>query len=389
MAQPAPPRSLLVTVNYPPSIGGIERYYAELAVRMPAGSIEVSTPPMAGSREHDASHPVPVSRPPIPRRQSHKLVFVFVWWMQVVAVCVRRRIRLLHCGNFTPAGYICRWTKRWLGIPYVIYFHGMDIEKAARKMAHPGWRARALRAILDDASMHFANSRDTKARLVRAGVPETKIVVLLPGVELDRFHPGTVSSSRAASFLGRPTLLTVGRYAKRKGIDLVIRALPLVRQSVPDAQLVIIGRRQEENLSPLVRELGLEGAVHFFGEVEESELPDFYRAASLFVMPAFEEEAAASVEGFGIVFLEAAASGIPSIGGRSGGIEDAIVEGETGFLVNGQSVEDLAARIVQILGCEEHRRALGAKARARAVAEFDWRARALIVAEEVRRAAGA
>lgn len=386
MAPPALPRSLLVTVNYPPSIGGIERYYAELAQHLPKGSIVVSTPPMVGSRAHDASSSVEVARPPIPRSQSHKLVFVWIWWIQVLGLCMRGNIRLLHCGNFTPSGYICRWMKRARGIPYFIYFHGMDIEKAARKMARPGWRARALRAILDDAALCFANSRDTKARLMRAGVPEKKIIVLSPGVELDRFRPGTVHSPRAAAFVRRPTLLTVGRYAKRKGVDLAVRALPSIRRSIPEAQLVILGRRQEENLAPLVRELGLEDAVHFFGEVGEEELPDFYRASSLFVMPAYEEEAEASVEGFGIVFLEAAASGIPAIGGRSGGIEDAIVEGETGYLVDGRSVEEFTARVVQILGCEEHRQALGAKARARALAEFDWNTRAHRVAEEVSRA---
>jgi phosphatidylinositol alpha-1,6-mannosyltransferase len=265
----------------------------------------------------------------------------------------------------------------------------MDIEKAARKMARPGWRARELRAILDGADLHFANSRDTKARLLRAGAPESKVVVLSPGVELDRFQPGPVTSSRAAAFVGRPAILTVGRYAKRKGVDLAVRALPSIRRSIPDVQLVILGRRQEENLAPLVRELGLGSAVHFFGEVEERELPDFYRACSLFVMPAYEEEGEASVEGFGIVFLEAAATGIPSIGGRSGGIEDAIVDGETGYLVNGRSVEEFAERTVQVLGCEEHRRALGEKARSRALAEFDWRTRARRVAEEAKRAVGA
>jgi phosphatidylinositol alpha-1,6-mannosyltransferase len=343
---------------------------------------------MAGSRAHDAWHSVEVARPPIPRRQAHKLVFVWIWWIQVVELCLARKIRLLHCGNFTPAGYICRWAKQMLGIPYFIYFHGMDIEKAARKLAQPGWRAGTLRGILQDAARCFANSRDTKARLVRAGVPEEKIVVLSPGVELDRFRPGTVRLPRPATFAGRPTLLTVGRYAKRKGVDQVMRALPAVRRSIPDVQLIVLGRRQEENLAPLVGELGLESMVHFLGEVDENELPDFYRAASLFVMPAYEDEQDASVEGFGIVFLEAAASGIPAIGGRSGGIEDAIVEGETGYLVNGRDVDELASRIIEILGCEERRRKLGANARARAVAEFDWSTRAQVVREEMRRATG-
>src|SRR4029453_11410293 len=117
---------------------------------------------------------------------------------------------------------------------------------------------------------------------------------------------------------------------------------------------------------------------------DENELPDFYRAASLFVMPAYEDEQDASVEGFGIVFLEAAASGIPAIGGRSGGIEDAIVDGETGYLVNGRDGDELASRIIEILGCEERRRKLGANARARAVAEFDWSTRAQVVLEEMR-----
>jgi phosphatidylinositol alpha-1,6-mannosyltransferase len=149
---------------------------------------------------------------------------------------------------------------------------------------------------------------------------------------------------------------------------------------------VIVGRRQEENLAGLVRELRLGGAVHFYGEVSEEELPDFYRAASVFVMPAWEEESTGSVEGFGIVFLEAAASGIPSIGGKSGGIPDAIRDPETGFLVDAKNEEALAASLIDILSHDEKRKAMGRSARQLAENEFDWGRAAGVVEAQMRRA---
>ncbi len=383
-------RSLLVTVNYPPSVGGMESYYAALARHFPPGRLVVSTPPREGSREFDAEHVVPVSRPPIPRRHAHLGVFVLVWWLHAAFVALLRDIRFLHCGNAAPAGWICRWLGRALGIPYAVYFHGMDVEKLSRTLRAGGFRGRSMRRVLDDAALLFANSADTRRRLVAAGADPARIVLVHPGVDAERFHPsrkegaeGGISEAGGGQG-GGALLLTVGRYAERKGVDRLIRALPRVLREVPAARLVVAGRRQEEHLGGLVDALGLREHVAFRGEVGDAELPALYRSADVFAMPAGEDEATGSVEGFGIVFLEAAASGLPSIGGRTGGIADAIEDGVTGYLVKPGDEDELVRRLVELLANPARRRAMGEAARARAVRDFGWERAAAAVIEAMR-----
>lgn len=377
-------RSLLVTVNYPPSIGGIENYYASLARRFPPGALVVSTPQAAGDVEADAIAEVPVVRAPFSRRHAHKLFFEIVWFTHLLLVVALRDIRFLHCGNMTPAGRICLWMRRGLGLPYAIYFHGMDVVKMAKKIRGGGVSGRSLVRVLDGASVLFANSHDTSRRLVEAGADPSRVTIVFPGVDVERFSPGKPTSPRAAALAGDATILTVGRYAQRKGVDLLIRALPGIAARVPEVRLVVAGRRQEDHLGALVAELELGSRVHFLGEVGGEELPDLYRAASVFAMPAWEDEASGSVEGFGIVYLEAAATGIPAIGGRSGGVSDAIVDGETGFLVAPRDLGDLSRRLVELLSDAALRRRLGENARRRVALEFTWDKAAARVMEAIR-----
>jgi phosphatidylinositol alpha-1,6-mannosyltransferase len=344
----------------------MEEYYARLAEHLP--SVIVCTPRVTGWREADRSSALRIFRPPFERFAARKFAWVILWWIWVVVLAVRFRVRMLHCGNVTPTGYLGHWTKKALGVPYAIHFHGMDAVRAADKLHRGGLRARALRAILREAELCFANSADTAQRLAALGVEPGRTTVVNPGVDSTRFAPASDGAREARS---TKVLLTVGRYAKRKGIDRVICALPRIRQVV-DCELVIVGRDHAENLAPLVRELGLENAVRFAGEVAPEELPQFYRRADVFVMPSFEDEDSGSVEGFGIVFLEAAASGIPAIGGRSGGIGDAVADGETGFLVDPEDEDELVEKCVRLLESEELRRKMGERARRRAVEQFSW-----------------
>jgi phosphatidylinositol alpha-1,6-mannosyltransferase len=318
---------------------------------------------------------------PVPHERAGRFLWVLRWWLWLLPVVRRRRVRFLHCGNLTPTGYLGTWTKRWLGTPYALYLHGMDVEKAIRKLARGGTRARSLRRILDGADRLFANSRDTVARLERAGCDPARIRLLHPGVDVARFRETAPASPRDPD---SPVLLSVGRYAKRKGVDRVIRILPTLRERFPGLRLRVAGRRQEESLGPLVRELDVADAVEFVGEVDDARLPELYRSADLFVMPSWEDPATSSVEGFGIVYLEAAACGVPSVGGRTGGVADAIEEGVTGLLAEPGDDEDLRTKIERLLADPEERRAMGAAARARAEREFTWDRAARIVEEEMR-----
>ncbi|HMB68888.1 MAG TPA: glycosyltransferase, partial [bacterium] len=352
---------------------------------VPGGRVVVSAPRAGDWRAADREDPLVVSRPPFGRMGSGRFVAVLLWWLWALVLVIRHDVRFLHCGNVTPNGYVGYWMHRTLGLPYALYFHGMDVERFARKEARGGPRARVVRRILDRAAVVFANSRDTVARLERIGVAGDRIRLLHPGVDAERFRPGPVNDPALAALADGPTLLTVGRYARRKGVDLVLRALVTVRRRVP-CRLLVSGRDQEENLRPLVDELGLGDAVRFLGEVPAAALPDLYRAADVFVMPAREEADTGSVEGFGIVFLEAAASGVPAVGGRSGGMGDAVADGETGFLVDPDDADGLAARLLEILEDPELAERLGRRGRERALADFSWDRAGRIVGEEVRRA---
>lgn len=415
--------SLLVTTNYPPHIGGMEEYYAQLARHLDERPVFVSTTkaPAAGGGAAGEGGGAPrgdvagggdaadrgvaaagddprVLRLPFRRSSANRFVWVIAWWLTIVPLILRHGIRFLHCGNLTPSGYLGLWTKRLLGIPYSLTFHGMDVERAIRKREKGGPRARTAARILAAADIVFANSRDTRDRLARLGVAPERVRLLPPGVDAERFRPreaggadggagGEASGGADAATDGaaRPaTLLTVGRYAARKGVADVLRVLPRVAER-RDVRFVIAGREQEENLAPLVAELGLEDRVRFAGEVTPDDLPALYRSADLFVMPSREDETTGSVEGFGIVFLEAAASGIPSIGGRSGGMADAIVDGETGYLVTPGDLDEIADRITRLLTDDDLRAQLGRAGRARVLTEFTWAAMGRKAGEEMRR----
>jgi phosphatidylinositol alpha-1,6-mannosyltransferase len=169
----------------------------------------------------------------------------------------------------------------------------------------------------------------------------------------------------------RDVLLTVSRLAPRKGHDVVIRALPTIVDAHPDTVYLIAGDGgQRASLEALAKRVGVAEHVVFLGYVPDADLPDLYATADLFVMPNRKE--GSSVEGFGIVFLEANATGTPVIGGNSGGVPDAVADGVSGRLVDPASVEDVAGRVVELLSDRETLERLGRGGYERVLAEFTW-----------------
>jgi phosphatidylinositol alpha-1,6-mannosyltransferase len=224
-------------------------------------------------------------------------------------------------------------------------------------------------------------SRYTQSLLEQQyGLPSVRITVVSPGVDAHRFHPG-VDGSRIRErwgLRGARVALTVGRLdatQRHKGQDRVIEAMPAVLRQVPQAHYVVVGHGDDApRLRDLARRLGVAHRVTFAGAADERELPEFYAASNVYVMPSrhLPRGQGATFEGFGMVFLEAAAAGRPVIGGRTGGIADAVIDGGTGWLVDPERSEALAEAMVTLLGDSTRAQSLGRAGRERMLQEFSW-----------------
>ena len=208
-----------------------------------------------------------------------------------------------------------------------------------------------------------------RVRLARAMSPPAaaRMVRLAPGVDVATFRDAKPADLPA----GGPTVLCVSRLVPRKGQDTLIRAWPAVRAAIPDARLLLVGDGPyRAELQRLAGQLKVAAAVTFTGSVPD--LPGYYAAADVFAMPCRTRRAGLDVEGLGIVYLEASAAGLPVIGGDSGGAPDAILDGETGYVVPGRSVPALAERIIALLADPARARAMGQRGQAWTEQEWDW-----------------
>jgi phosphatidylinositol alpha-1,6-mannosyltransferase len=213
-------------------------------------------------------------------------------------------------------------------------------------------------------------------------VREDRIALINPGVDVQRYRPGLPCADLRASIglsAGQKLILSVGRLSRRKGFDQTIRALPALLARGLDARYAIVGIGEDRDyLDGLARECGVAERVKLLGHVAQEDLPRWYNAADVVVMP--NREIDGDVEGFGMVFIEAAACGKPAVAGRSGGTGSAVVDGQTGLLVDGASVDAIADALTRILSDADYARTLGETGHLRARREFSWEQ----VAERIR-----
>jgi phosphatidylinositol alpha-1,6-mannosyltransferase len=277
---------------------------------------------------------------------------------------------IVHCGRAQPEA-VPAWIASLMpgGPRYVFWAHGEDIAVSMSSRQY----AATMRLVYGGASAAIANSQNTARMIQAVGWYRGPVHVVYPGVDAQRFHPGADDGSlrRRLAPNGELLLLSVSRLQKRKGHDLVLKALPALLREFPQLRYVIAGAGDEQDaLQRLVVELQLQGSVQFDGEVSEAELPGYFAACDIFVLPTRVEPT--DFEGFGIVYLEAAAAGKPAIGGRNGGVPEAVADGTTGLLVSGTEVSELVEAIRTLCASEPLRRQFGEDGRLRAVRDFTW-----------------
>lgn len=239
----------------------------------------------------------------------------------------------------------------------------------------PGTR-QALRAIGAEADVVTYVSRYSRARLAAAFGPMAAFEYVPSGVDPARFRPDAAARDRIRrryGLGGRPVVVCVSRLVPRKGQDALVRALPLLRSRVPDAALLLVGDgRYGERLRALARDVGVADHVVFTGAVPAEELPAHYVAGDVFSMPCRTRGAGLDVEGLGIVFLEAAASGLPVVAGRSGGAPETVREGVTGHVVDGRGTGEIASSLADLLARPARAAEMGAAGREWVTQRWTW-----------------
>jgi phosphatidylinositol alpha-1,6-mannosyltransferase len=292
------------------------------------------------------------------------------WGTTITEILLRERPKLAQLATVSE-GHFGLWAKKWLSMPYVVYAHGNEILDLAKSE----WDVpiRSLR----EADRVLAVSRFTSNLLRDLGISPDRIQILHPGCDVEYFRPSEPRpETRDRLLRGRGAarvLLTVGNLVARKGHDMVIRALPSIKASVPNLVYLIVGEGPyRPELEKLTTALNVADRVIFAGQLPDEQLSDIYAIADVFVMPSRMHLDKCDVEGFGIVFLEANACGKPVIGGRSGGVPEAILEGVTGLLVCPEDPADLARALERLFTNPDLAHRMGHDGRARAVAQFAW-----------------
>lgn len=351
----------------------------ELALRYPPDTLVVSTGRCAGAAESDARFRQTVDRVGIRATRLRTVNGLLLWTWRASRLARQHRPAFVWCGELKPAGYPARWLAYRRAIPYGVITYGTELlllDAKLRRSAFKRWTAGRL---LADAAVIVAISRWTGdlARSVLGALGRDdaagRVRVVPLGTDPVQFRSGLDPRGIRARYGldGGPWLLTVARLEWHKGIDTVIRALPAVRAAFPGARYAVAGvgprRPQFERLAG---ELGLGNAVRFLGPVPDEELPALYNAADLYV--GASRRHALLAEGFGISLVEASASGLAVVGGRSGGVPDAVRDGETGVLVDPDDPQALAAGISTLLADDERRRRMGAAGRRAVETYYNW-----------------
>jgi phosphatidylinositol alpha-1,6-mannosyltransferase len=358
------PRTLLVTNDFPPRVGGIQRTLHALWRTLPADRVSVLAPAWDGAERFDAGEPYAITR--FPR--------TFAW----PTPGARRRVdeaiedtgaEVVLFGATYPLAALGPHVAR-RGVPYLAAAHGFEYWLSLAPGSH-----RLMRHATSRAARVPVMCSAFIARVVRTAVPRrVPVSVMYPGADVDAFRPDLDTDEVRArhGLLGRPVVVCVSRLVPRKGQDVLIRAMPEIVRRVPEAALLVVG---DGPYRPSLERMALEApprSVILAGQVGEDELPTYYTAGDVFAMACRTRKGGLEVEGWGNVFIEAAACARPVVVGDSGGARESLVDGVTGHLVEGSDVARVADAVAGLLEDPARAAAMGRAGRERVERSFTW-----------------
>jgi phosphatidyl-myo-inositol dimannoside synthase len=363
-------RVLLVTNDFPPRRGGIQSYLAELVTRLAATgehTMTVYAPRWKGADAFDAQ----TAGYQVVRHPGTLMLPVAGVDVRMRRLIAEHDIDTVWFGAAAPLGLLAQRARQAGATRVLASTHGHEVGWSMLPVARS-----VLRRIGDDSDVVTFVSRYTRARFASAFGPEAALERLPPGVDIDRFRPDPASRAelRARYRLGqRPTVVCLSRLVPRKGQDMLIRALPAIRQRVDGAALVIAGGGPYlATLRRLAERFRVSEHVTFTGGIPAAELPAYHAMADVFAMPCRTRGAGLDVEGLGIVFLEASATGVPVIAGCSGGAPETVRHNKTGLLVDGRSVNLIVDAVTELLADPDRAATMGAAGRDWVTAQWQW-----------------
>ncbi|AIV36935.1 MULTISPECIES: glycosyltransferase family 4 protein [unclassified Streptomyces] len=367
-------KTLIVTNDFPPRPGGIQAFLHNMALRLDPERLVVYASTWKRSREgveataaFDAEQPFTVVRD-----RTTMLLPTPGATRRAVGLLREHGCTSVWFGAAAPLGLMAPALRRAGAERLVATTHGHEAGWAQLPAAR-----RLLRRIGESTDTITYLGEYTRSRIAGALTPEAaaRMVQLPPGVDEKTFHPASGGDEVRArlGLTDRPVVVCVSRLVPRKGQDTLIRAMPRILAAEPDAVLLIVGGGPyEKDLRRLAAETGVAASVHFTGPVPWSELPAHYGAGDVFAMPCRTRRGGLDVEGLGIVYLEASATGLPVVAGDSGGAPDAVLDGETGWVVGGNDPNASADRITTLLADPELRRRMGERGRAWVEEKWRW-----------------
>ena len=362
-------KTLIITLEYPPQVGGIASFVYNIAVHLPSNEVVVWAPRLGGDIEYDSQNSWKTYRG-VPYYRLFWPRWLKLYW-QIKKIVKKEKIQQIYVNHALPVGYVARMIQKSFKIPFIIFFHGTDLEIGLKK------KQRQLKMVCKSAEKIVVNSKFLLEKLLSncPTLDKNKIIILNPGPAdffFIREPDEKIKKMRAELALeGKKVLLSVSRLEDGKGYPHFLHLLPEILKKIPNAVLIIVGDGPKKNIIlDQIQKNNLQNCVRFVGNIPYGNLPSYYQVADLFVLLTHKDEN--HEEGWGTVFLEAAASGLPVVAGRAGGVEEVVQNLQTGLVVDVNQEQSIISAITSLLSDTERAKQMGQNGMRRAQNEFMW-----------------